>query len=144
MFKKLHHKLEEDDAAVTVLGVPDDLEHFWSADEVSGNAGDVGQRVRDMAGGDDTELESMYSVYPGPGGPLEFLAVELLPLRQAIQRHNQIHVGEYAPTELRVLEGPDEMEDVEEGVSPPFAHLRQAVHRLFHRAEGQPRFSRRR
>jgi hypothetical protein len=137
MFKKLHHKLDEDDAALTVLGVPDDLEQFWSADEVSGSLGDVGQRVRDMAGGNDTTLVSMYSVYPGPGGPLEFLAVELLPLRQAIQRLNQIHGGDDAPAELSVLEGSEEMEDAEEGASPAFAHLREAVHRLFNRDEGQ-------
>jgi hypothetical protein len=137
MFKKLHHKPDEDDAALTVLGVPDDLEQFWSADEVSGSLGDVGQRVRDMAGANDTTLVSMYSVYPGPGGPLEFLAVELLPLRQAIQRLNQIHGGDDAPAELSVLEGSEELEDDEDGASPAFGHLREAVHRLFNRDDGQ-------
>ncbi len=138
MFKKLHHKLDENGAALTVLGLPDDPEDFWSTDDVSGSLGDVGQRMRDMAGGNDTQLVSMYSVYPGPGGPLEFLAVELLPLRQAIQRLSQINGGDDVPAELTVLDRAEEAEDADGGSGPAFAHLREAVHRLFNRADGRP------
>jgi hypothetical protein len=136
MFKKLHHKLDENGGALTALGVDGDLEEFWSTDEVNGSLGDVGDRVRDMAGGIDTRPVSMYSVYPGPGGPLEFLALELLPLRRAIQRLNQISGGDDVPAELSVLDRFEEMEDDDGSGSPALAHLRDAVHRLFTRADG--------
>jgi hypothetical protein len=99
MFKRSHHKVYEDDGALNVLGGPVDLEHFWSADESSARLGGTGQRERDTAGGDDTELVPTHPVYPGPGGSLEFLAVELLPLRQAIQRLNQTDGGDDSPEE---------------------------------------------
>ena len=86
MFNKWHHKPGQDGGALTVPSLPDDLEEFWSAEDVTGSLGDVGQRVRDTAVGDDTGLVSMYSVHPSAGGSLEVLAIELVPLRQAIQR----------------------------------------------------------
>ena len=56
----------------------------------------------------------MYSVYPNQEGSLEFLALELVPLRQAIQRINQINGGrDNTQSVLRVLDGTDELEEAE-------------------------------
>jgi hypothetical protein len=89
-----------------------------------------------MAGGNEAELVSMYSVYPNEGGSLEFLALELVPLRQAIQRINQINGAgsQDAQTVLSVVDRSDELEDTEGPVSQAFSHLRDALRNLFNRA----------
>jgi hypothetical protein len=103
---------------------------------VSGSLRDVSQRLRELAGGNETELVSMYSVYPNREGSLEFLALELVPLRQAIQRINQINGGnDDAQTVMNVLDRTDEeLEDSDRPVSQAMTHLRDAMRGLFNRA----------
>ncbi len=113
MFKGLHNKLGENGQALTVLSLLEGPPYAGSED-IAGSLRDVSQRLRDIAGGDESELVSMYSVYPNQEGSLEFLALELVPLRQAIQRINQINGGsEDAPTVMRVIDRSDELEDAE-------------------------------
>jgi hypothetical protein len=161
MFRELHNKLGENGQALTVLsllhGPP--LAGPESGD-ISGSLRDVSQRLRDLAGGDETELVNMYSVYPNDGGSLEFLALELVPLGQAIQRINQLNGGrDDAPTVLSVVDqsdqdsddgAPDGPADGVGGVdgadgphragSQALTRLREAIRGLFNRAgeNGQP------
>ncbi len=150
MFKELHNKLGEKGQALTVLSLLEGPD-FVGSEDLSGSLRDVTQRLRDMAGGDEAELVSMYSVYPNEGGSLEFLALELVPLRQAIQRINQINGGsDDTRTVLRVLDGSEEEQEWEasenagpgagsgsEGDGPvgqAMIHLRDAMRSLFNRA----------
>lgn len=148
MFKGLHNKLGENGRALTVLSLLEGRPYVGPED-ISGSLRDVSQRLRDIAGGDDTELVSMYSVYPNEAGSLEFLALELVPLRQAIQRINQINGGkEDAQTILRVLDRSDEEEggvgDADPGglgpVNQAVIRLRETLQGLFNRAgeNGRP------
>jgi hypothetical protein len=139
MFKGLHNKLGEHGQALTVLSLLEGPEYAGSREDISGSLHDVAERLRAMAGGNDAELVSMYSVYPNEGGSLEFLALELVPLRQAIARINQINGAgsDDAETLLSVVDRPDD--DVEDGdtegsVSQAFSHLRDALRNLFNRA----------
>jgi hypothetical protein len=142
MFKGLHNKLGENGRALTVLSLLEGRP-YMGPEDISGSLRDVSQHLRDIAGGDENELVSMYSVYPNQEGSLEFLALELVPLRQAIQRINQINGGsEDAPTVLRVVDGSDALEDAEaEGaMSQAMTRLRETMRGLFNRAgeNGQP------
>jgi hypothetical protein len=136
MFKGLHDKLGENGQALTVLSLLEGPEYTGSREDVSGSLHDVSEHLRAMAGGDDAELVSMYSVYPNEVGSLEFLALELVPLRQAIQRINQINGAgrDDVTTVLSVVDRPDEREDAEGAVSQAFSHLRDALRNLFNRA----------
>jgi hypothetical protein len=136
MFKGLHNKLGENGQALTVLSLLEGPEYVGSREELSGSLHDVSERLRAMAGGNDTELVSMYSVYPNEGGSLEFLALELVPLRQAIQRINQINGagGDDAETVLSVVDRSDGLEDTEGPVGQAVSHLRDALRSLFNRA----------
>jgi hypothetical protein len=135
VFKELHNKLGESGQALTVLSLLEGPEYAGPREAVSGSWGDVGQRLRDMAGGNDAELVSMYSVYPSEGGSLEFLALELVPLRQAIQRINQINGGsDDAPTVLSVVDRADELNEADGPLSLAVTHLRDALRGLFNRA----------
>jgi hypothetical protein len=136
MFKGLHDKLGENGQALTVLSLLEGPEYAGSREDISGSLHDVNERLRAMAGGNDAELVSMYSVYPNEGGSLEFLALELVPLRQAIQRINQINGAgrDDATTVLSVVDRPDALEDTEGPVSQAFSHLRDALRNLFNRA----------
>jgi hypothetical protein len=137
MFKGLHNKLGENGQALTVLSLLEGPAYAGSREDISGSLHDVAERLRAMAGGNDAELVSMYSVYPNEGGSLEFLALELVPLRQAIQRINQINGagGDDAATVLSVVDGSDDgLDEPEETVSQPFSHLRDALRNLFNRA----------
>jgi hypothetical protein len=151
MFKGLHNKLGENGQALTVLSLLEGPEFAGSKEELSGSLSDVSQRLRELAGGDETELVSMYSVYPNDGGSLEFLALELVPLRLAIQRINEINGrgrGEQARTVLRVIDGNDDdgLDQAEDEldsdgpVSQAVTRLRDAMRGLFNRAgeNGQP------
>jgi hypothetical protein len=137
MFKGLHNKLGENGQALTVLSLLEGPAYAGSREDVSGSLHDVSERLRAMAGGNDAELVSMYSVYPNEGGSLEFLALELVPLRQAIQRINQINGAgsDDAATVLSVVESPDDgLDESEEPVNQTFSHLRDALRNLFNRA----------
>jgi hypothetical protein len=137
MFKGLHNKLGESGQALTVLSLLEGPAYAGSREDISGSLHDVSERLRALAGGNDAELVNMYSVYPNEGGSLEFLALELVPLRQAIQRINQINGAgsEDADTVLSVVDGSDDgLDDAEETVSQPFSHLRDALRNLFNRA----------
>jgi len=137
MFKGLHNKLGENGQALTVLSLLEGPAYDGSREEISGSLRDVSEHLRAMAGGNDAELVNMYSVYPNEGGSLEFLALELVPLRQAIQRINQINGAgnDDAATVLSVVdESDDGPDDGEETVSQPFSHLRDALRNLFNRA----------
>jgi hypothetical protein len=145
MFKELQNRLGENGQALTVLSLLEGPEFVGSREELSGSLSDVSQRLRDMAGGNDTELVSMYSVYPNESGSLEFLALELVPLRQAIERINQINgrgAGAKAQTHLRVVDRADELADsgADGPVSGAVTRLRDAMSSLFNRAgeNGQP------
>jgi hypothetical protein len=150
MFKELHNKLGEKGQALTVLSLLEGPAFVGSAD-ISGSLHDVSQRIRDLAGGDEAELVNMYSVYPNEGGSLEFLALELVPLRQAIQRINQINGGsDDSQTVMRVVDRSEESEDWEASeeaglmagpdsagdgtVGQAMSHLRDAMRSLFNRA----------
>ena len=74
MFKGLHNKLGENGEALTLLSLQESPDHPKASEEISGNLRDVNERLCEMAGGDDTEV-NMYSVYPNEGGSLEFLAL---------------------------------------------------------------------
>jgi hypothetical protein len=142
MFEGLHNKLGENGQALTVLSLLEGRE-YSGAEDISGSLRDVSQRLRDIAGGDETELVSMYSVYPNQQGSLEFLALELVPLRQAIQRINQINGGrDDTQTVLRVLDGTDELDEAESDGPKNHAltRLRDTMRSLFNRAgeNGQP------
>ena len=141
MFKGLHNKLGENGEALTVLSLLEGPAFAGSKDDVSGRLSDVGARLRQMAGGNESELVNMYSVYPGGGGSLEFLALELVPLRQAIQRINEIN-GRSGDVEvvLSFLDAPDEIEDADGSPSNAITRLRDAMRGLFNRAgeNGQP------
>jgi hypothetical protein len=141
VFKGLHNRLGENGEALTVLSLLEGPPFVGSRDDVSGRLSDVSERLRQMAGGNDTELVNMYSVYPGTGGALEFLALELVPLRQAIQRLNEIN-GRSGDVEtvLSFLDAPDEAEDSDGPPSGAITRLRDAMRGLFNRAgeNGQP------
>jgi hypothetical protein len=85
----------------------------------------------------------MYSVYPNDRGSLEFLAVELVPLRQAIERMRELPGNQAGRrTVLSVLD-PSSDGDVDESdviSGGAFAHLRDTLRGLFNRAgeNGQP------
>jgi hypothetical protein len=141
MFKDWHNKLGEDGEALTLLSLLEGPPYEGSREEITGSLGDVSQRLRDLAGGDDVKLVNMYSIYPNAGGSLEFLALELVPLRQAIDRIQQINGGRAdAPTVLSVVDQSDELEASNGPVSQAFTHLSDALHALFNRAgeDGQP------
>jgi hypothetical protein len=137
MFKELHNMLGEKGQALTVLSLLEGPDYVASGETVSGSLRDVSDRLRQMAGGDDTELVSMYSVYPNEGGALEFLALELVPLRQAIQRINEINGrggnGD-VPTVLSVLDRQDELDDSDGAGPGAIGRLRDALRSLFNRA----------
>jgi hypothetical protein len=147
MLKDLHNRLGENGEALTLLSLLDGPE-FEGADEpITGTLREISERLRVMAGGDDTRVVSMYSLYPGDNGSLEFLALELLPLRQAIEQINQINRGASdAPTVMRVIgldeddavdSESDESAAAEDGagaVGHAVASLRDALSGLFHRA----------
>jgi len=149
MFKGLHNKLGENGEALTLLSLLEGPDNSDSAagpatrDDISGSLRDVSERLREIAGGDDGELVSMYSVYPNEGGSIEFLALELVPLRQAIQRINQINGrggrGDVRAT-LSVVDRQDELDDADGPASHAVARLRDVVRGLFNRAgeDGKP------
>jgi hypothetical protein len=141
MFKAFHNKLGENGQSSTVLSLLKDPQRVGSDGPISGSLSEVSARLVDIAGGDDVEVVSMYSVYPTEGGSLEFLAVELLPLRQAKQRISQINGGRGdAEVELNVLDRPDELEGSVGPVSQAITHLRGEVRNLFNRTgeDGRP------
>jgi hypothetical protein len=152
MFKELHNRLGENGQALTVLSLLQGPALVGAeSDDISGSLRDVSQRLRDLAGGDETELVSMYSVYQNDGGSLEFLALELVPLNPALQRISQLNGGsEDAPTVLSVVEQSDASSEDQNGdggaegasrpVSQAMTRLREAIQGLFNRAgeNGQP------
>jgi hypothetical protein len=134
MFKGLHNKLGEHGQSLTVLSLLEGPPSAGTKEEVSGSLRDVSEHLRALAGGNDAELVNMYSVYPGQEGALEFLALELVPLRQAIQRINQINGDGNAETVLSVVDRNEELEEADGPVSLALGHLRDALHGLFNRA----------
>jgi hypothetical protein len=137
MFKELHNKLGEKGQALTVLSLLEGPDYVAAGETVSGSLRDVSERLRQMTGGNDTELVSMYSVYPSEGGSLEFLALELVPLRQAIQRINEINGrggnGDVR-TVLSVLDRQDELDDSDGAGPSAIGRLRDTLRSLFNRA----------
>jgi hypothetical protein len=155
MLKGLHNRLGENGQALTVLSLLEGPEFVGPREDVSGSLSEVSLRLREMAGGNDTELVSMFSVYPNENGSLEFLALERVPLAQAISRINEINgrgSGGGAHTLLRVVDRADADDDTEGSddglddgladghVNQAVARLRDALRGLFNRAgeNGQP------
>jgi hypothetical protein len=139
MPKRLHKALGENGESLTVISLLNEPTNFNADEELEGDFDDITQRLRDLTG-DDTEVVNMYSVYPNTGGSLEFLSLELIPLRQAIERMHQLPGNEASRrTVLSVLDPSDDVDDVPSG-GGALAHLRDALRGLFNRAgeNGQP------
>jgi hypothetical protein len=142
MSKRWHNRLGENGESLTILNLLNHPNGLQPDEEMEGDLTEVSERLRILAG-DDTEMVNMYSVYPNDGGSLEFLAVELVPLRQAIERMRQLAGNQGGRrTVLSVLdpssgEDGDESDMISVGA---FAHLRDTLRGLFNRAgeNGQP------
>jgi hypothetical protein len=131
MFKEFHNRLGENGVSLTVLSLLKPHPELDGSESASGDLRTVSQQLLDAAG--DDELVDMYSVYPSAGGSLEFLALELVPLRQAIEQLRR-NANENASTELRVINPEDEIDDGPGAVNQAMTRLREALHQLFNRA----------
>jgi hypothetical protein len=148
MLKGLHNRLGENGRALTVLSLLEGPEFVGPREDVSGSLTEVSRHLREMAGGNDTELVSMYSVYPNESGALEFLALERVPLAQALARINEINGRGRGGghTLLQVVDRADDDADDSndaEGDGPTnqaISRLRDVLRGLFNRAgeNGQP------
>ena len=130
MFKQFHNRLGENGVSLTVLSLlrpHPDLDGSAS----SGDLRSVSQRLLEMAGED--ELVDMYSVYPDAGGALEFQALELVPLHEAIEQLRRIGI-ENASTELRIFSPGDELDEQPGSVNQALVRFRDALRQLFNRA----------
>jgi hypothetical protein len=142
MSKRLHNRLGENGESLTILNLLKHPKGLRADEEMEGDLTEVSERLRVLAG-DDTEMVNMYSVYPNDRGSLEFLAVELVPLRQAIERMRELPGNQAGRrTVLSVLD-PSSDGDVDESdviSGGAFAHLRDTLRGLFNRAgeNGQP------
>ena len=131
MFKELHNRLGENGTSLTVLSLLKRHPELDGTDLAHGDLQTISQQLLDSAG--DDEVVDMYSVYPTPGGSLEFLALELVPLRQAIEELRR-NAKDHSTTELRIVD-PGELVDEQPGaVSSAMSHLRDALRQLFNRA----------
>jgi hypothetical protein len=149
MLKGLHNRLGENGQALTVLSLLEGPEFAGPREDVSGSLSEVSERLREMAGGTDTELVSMYSVYPNESGTLEFMALERVPLAQALARINEIN-GQGrggGHTLLQVVDGADDDADdspddgsADGPTNQALSRLRDALRGLFNRAgeNGRP------
>ncbi|HEX3794726.1 MAG TPA: hypothetical protein VHV57_09525 [Acidimicrobiales bacterium] len=140
MAKRLYKGLGEKGESLTILSLLRPPAGLNDDEELEGDLTDISQRLRDLTG-DDSEMVNMYSVYPNEGGSLEFLSLELVPLRQAIERMQQLPGNQNGRrTVLSVLDPSSDGDDSEESAGGAFTHLRDALRGLFNRAgeNGQP------
>jgi hypothetical protein len=134
VLKGLHNRLGESGESLTVLSLLKPLGDDAPLNDTEGDFLEITERLRTLAG-DDAEVVDMYSVYPNEGGSLEFLALELVPLRQAIEElRRNARSDDRGRAVLRKVRSSDEIDEPEEPGNQALGHLREAIRKLFNRA----------
>jgi hypothetical protein len=134
VFKGLHNRLGEDGETLTVLSLVSPAGSAETVSDVEGSVDDISQHLRHLAGDDD--LVDMYSVVPVAGGTsLEFLALELVPLRQAIEELRRITGdGDTKMSRFNVAEEAEDADAQSGAVSQAVTRLKDALRSLHNRA----------
>jgi hypothetical protein len=134
VLKGLHNLLGEHGESLTLLSLLKPMDSAVPLGETEGDLNEISSRLLQLAG-DESEVVDMYSVVPNEGGSLEFLSLELIPLRQAIEEMRR-YAGDNEETVnvLSVVDPSEQIEDQPGTVNQALSHLRDALRALFNKA----------